>query len=119
MEGWQHRRGGEAAVPAMTTITIIRGLHVVVAEVRAVAKAEDSMAMKKVIPGQQGKVGEIVIDLISGNFRKKGTLEQVAWCTLAYKSIRISKECYQLREDSPTLLSLRPKDVYFSKINFI
>jgi hypothetical protein len=66
----------------MTTMTIIKDLHVVAAEVPAVVKAEDGMAMKKNIPARHDKAGVVVIDFLNCNFRK-GTLQQLAQCTFS------------------------------------
>jgi hypothetical protein len=60
-------------VAALTMMmTIIRDLRAVAAEVPEVGKAEDGMEMKKHIPGQHDKAGEIVIDF-------PDILEKVHW----------------------------------------
>jgi hypothetical protein len=66
----------EVAAVIMIAMTITKDRHEVVAEVRAVVKAGDGMAMKKNTPVRPGKVGEIVIDYLNWNFGK-GTLKQM------------------------------------------
>jgi hypothetical protein len=65
-----------AAAMTMMTMTIIKDLLVVAAEVRTVAKAEDGLVMKEDIPGRPGKAGEIATSLLDWNF------EKVRYCKL-------------------------------------
>jgi hypothetical protein len=51
----------------MTTTMITKALPAVAAETHAVEMAEVGMEMKKNIPAQQGKAGEIVIDYLNLN----------------------------------------------------
>jgi hypothetical protein len=62
----------------MMTMTIIKDLHVAVAEVYA--KAEVGLAMKEDIPARPGKVGEIGINFLNWHFRG-GYTGQMAQCT--------------------------------------
>ena len=61
----------EEAVVAMMMMAIIKGLHVVAAEVHAVRKAEDGSAMKKGTRAPPGKDGEIAINFLNSNFQRR------------------------------------------------
>ena len=77
----------EDAAMIMMTMTIIKDLREVVAEVHAMAKAEVGLATKEDTPAWPGKVGEIVINFLNWNFRK-GTLGHISQCALFINPIR-------------------------------
>jgi hypothetical protein len=79
---WKDGSIGEEEVDAamtMMTMTIIKDLHVAVAEVYA-REAEVGLAMKEDIPARPGKVGEIGINFLNWHFRG-GYTGQMAQCT--------------------------------------